>query len=354
MNMRMIAAMLAAGASFITSVAPGAAPAAPQEQRIELGSRGAIVVQVPANWQYSVGPPDDSVPPTVRFTPTGRQLFEVLLTLFAPPPDAPADFGTPQSLRRMVEKSSGAMQAVAAGEKISIKPLGGKQAGYYFSVTGKAPKPGEYPYMTQGATRIGNFLATFSVFTRDLRKSVVTDTLKLLRGAKQLTDTAVPIYYAHDSVHLRVPGHNWELTFPSADWTLTGTRKRENESGYYVRFEHRSTGLDVSYYLEPASQCASSEACRELFWKNPGPGYEGAADIERFEQNGFSVLKCVVPVKAGDKPVKQLNYSAHLVRDGYWIDMHLSQTTDEGRGDPLLKKFVDSVALPGAPVPAAH
>ena len=67
---------------------------------------------------------------------------------------------------------------------ILIKELKGPSAiGYYFSVTERSPKPGEYKYMTQGMLRVGELVPTFTILTNDGAESVVADSLAMLQGA---------------------------------------------------------------------------------------------------------------------------------------------------------------------------
>jgi hypothetical protein len=44
-------------------------------------------------------------------------------------------------------------------------------------------------------------------------------------------------------------------------------------------------------------------------------------------------------------PVDQLNYSAHLVRDGYWVDLHVSQLLAEGADEQAIPTVLKSISL---------
>jgi hypothetical protein len=57
--------------------------------------------------------------------------------------------------------------------------------GYYFSITDKAPNPGEYRYMTGGSIGVGNLLLNFTILHRVKDAQTVRDALSLLREAKQ-------------------------------------------------------------------------------------------------------------------------------------------------------------------------
>ncbi len=57
--------------------------------------------------------------------------------------------------------------------------------GYYFSITDKAPNPGEYRYMNRGAIGVGNLLLTVTILHRVKESESVKDALSMLREAKQ-------------------------------------------------------------------------------------------------------------------------------------------------------------------------
>jgi hypothetical protein len=57
--------------------------------------------------------------------------------------------------------------------------------GFYFSATDRAPKPGEYKFLTQGIVRVGELSVTFTILTNDGQEAVVKQALEALKGASQ-------------------------------------------------------------------------------------------------------------------------------------------------------------------------
>jgi hypothetical protein len=58
--------------------------------------------------------------------------------------------------------------------------------GYYFSITDKAPNPGEYRYMNRGVIGVGNLLLNATILHRVKESESVKDALSLLREARQI------------------------------------------------------------------------------------------------------------------------------------------------------------------------
>ncbi|MEK7735071.1 MAG: hypothetical protein AAB329_06480, partial [Pseudomonadota bacterium] len=87
-------------------------------------------------------------------------------------------------LRQRVEQVVGQIKPRAVWKHIQVIELRGNAGiGYYYAATDKAPKPGEYKYLTQGILRVDNLLVTFTILTNDGQQDVVADALALLRSA---------------------------------------------------------------------------------------------------------------------------------------------------------------------------
>jgi hypothetical protein len=55
-----------------------------------------------------------------------------------------------------------------------------------FSATDRAPEPGGYLYMTQGAAAVGDLLVPFTILTNAGQKETVRGALKMIAAAEQL------------------------------------------------------------------------------------------------------------------------------------------------------------------------
>ena len=74
----------------------------------------------------------------------------------------------------------------AVEKTIDVKPLkGGTNTGYYFAVTDRAPKPGEFKFLNQGMVIVADLLVTFTILTNDGQDAVVTAGLSMLSAAEK-------------------------------------------------------------------------------------------------------------------------------------------------------------------------
>jgi len=144
----------------------------------------------------------------------------------------------------------------------------------------------------------------------------------------------------------------WVVRFPREGYTLLAERDRPDGRAHYYLFSHGSTGLNVSVRIEPAGACTTAEACREAYWRDRSPELATAELLDRSERNGFALLeftvKFQVPQLAG-RTVEQQHLSGHVVRDGYWVDLHLSMMPYTQSDRQIFLDFVDAIRVEPKP-----
>lgn len=171
-------------------LAVGAVPAIAGERTYSLpGSAGALTLPLPDGWSDEIFDSAPDIPPTIKLTVPGREAtFAALVTPVWPEIGAAPDFGTPGSVRRIVESSAAAVAPEAVEHGIEIRPFGGGRTGFHFfttdrSLVGRTPPPGEYRYMTQGALMVGRLLCTFTLLTNENPSGETRQAIEMLRGA---------------------------------------------------------------------------------------------------------------------------------------------------------------------------
>ena len=159
-----------------------AVPAWGGDVRIPIASGGALVVTVPEGWQQrsEAGPV-----PTLSLTPAKGSAFHVLVSPLVTTDGrmAPA---SREALRELV--ASGAEQArpQAVETSLPLHELASPTVqGTYFSATDRAPKPGEYKYLTQGAAAVQGLPVTFTILSNGNAEAAVRPALQMIRGARR-------------------------------------------------------------------------------------------------------------------------------------------------------------------------
>jgi len=154
-------------------------PALAAERIYDLPGHGALVVKAPEGWQDEAAYPPGGLPPTLHFVPSAGERFEMMVTPLWNGPGAPPDFGSPASVRALVQSAVDGAAPQAAEGKLQLRELSGANHGYYFSATDKAPRPGEFKYLTQGAVIVDGLVCTFTILTDRPDSAVVHQGLTL-------------------------------------------------------------------------------------------------------------------------------------------------------------------------------
>jgi len=137
-------------------------------------------------------------------------------------------------------------------------------------------------------------------------------------------------------------GAGWMLQFPGEGYQLKTERHEKDGLSHYYFFVNSNLNLNVSFFIEPMRKCTSSEECRTQYWKNPEPTRVNPQEVNFFELNGFLIVEFLVPTFKGIQ-VDQMNMSAHHVREGYWVDLHISKVLYQPKDRAMFLEFIKAI-----------
>jgi hypothetical protein len=155
-------------------------PVLAADVRVSLPGGGALLLSAPPGWKHEMRP--ERIP-TVSLLPEGGA-FQVLVSPLVRPDGSTASADS-DSLRKLV--SAGAQGALpqAVEKSLPLQELHGANVqGSYFSATDRAPKPGEFKYLTQGAMSVQGLPVTFTILSNGNPQAAVDVALRMLQSAK--------------------------------------------------------------------------------------------------------------------------------------------------------------------------
>jgi hypothetical protein len=148
-----------------------------------LPNHGSLILKIPDGWTASLRQPPKELPPTITLAPRNSTPFTILITAIWPlsPTAGLTDEAT---LRAETAAAAREAESQSVEGSLPLKEFSGVGGGgYYFSATDRAPKPGEFKYLTQGAIRKGEIALLFTVLTNDGQGGVIESALEMLRTA---------------------------------------------------------------------------------------------------------------------------------------------------------------------------
>jgi hypothetical protein len=151
-----------------------------------LPGHGKILLAVPATWNAEVHPGVGQAAPTLELSQKNGPTFHVLLTpMWTASTDTP--FPDDASVQGKVATVAKQVEVQSVEQTLQVRDLFGKaNRGYYFTATDRAPKPGEWKYLTQGIIRVGSIDLAFSALTNDGQGEVVKSALAMLLAASHV------------------------------------------------------------------------------------------------------------------------------------------------------------------------
>jgi len=182
MQTKKAGARLMAAALACASVMAAAAPSATAVRRYALAENGFLALNVPPEWGERVARVDGLTPPTILLAPPAGEPFQILVTPLWGPDGKPM---SPEALKRQVVNAAEKLKPQAVEKTITpVAIKGPRTAGWFFTVTDRAPKPGEFRFGVQGMVALEHLALSFTILTNEGRKDVPGQALAMLRDAK--------------------------------------------------------------------------------------------------------------------------------------------------------------------------
>jgi hypothetical protein len=179
MRYRMILAALALGGLLGPLRAQEQAPL----QQFAVPGRGNLQLSVPKEWRAISKSLEEPTSVLLRIRPATGEAFLVQVTAVWLEP-AKLAARTEEQLKADVRRSAEKLLTQAVEKEAVIVELRGAQTlGYHYSLTDRAPKPGEYKYMTQGILVTGELLTIFTILYHDPALPEKAQVLQMFAGA---------------------------------------------------------------------------------------------------------------------------------------------------------------------------
>ena len=139
-----------------------------------------------------------------------------------------------------------------------------------------------------------------------------------------------------------VPAAPWTLTLPAGDFKVAQREvKPDGTSGYFYLTGEKSH-LNVSFFIEPVSECKDSKACRDMVWKAGNPMWENPQNVVLSQIGDVSYFEFLMP-SFRSQPLQQQNMYAEFVVDGFWVDFHISKVLYKPEEHELFEQLVKAI-----------
>jgi hypothetical protein len=102
------------------------------------------------------------------------------------------------------------------------------------------------------------------------------------------------------------------------------------------------TRLTISFFIEPVKDCRDSKSCRDMVWRLGNPSWEKPQQVVQSQLGDVSYFEFFMPSFRG-MPVRQQNMYAEFVKDGFWVDLHVSKVLYQPQEHELFERVIKSI-----------
>lgn len=341
MRRRPIRAILACAIATLAAARPTTALA----RSFDLGPFGVLGLDVPEGWSVKSEKPADSHYLTISLRPPG----EVQLVLLISPIPVSEKKDPVEAARHLVENELRARLAATAVESsLPVHTMSGPNVqAFYVSGTDKTvshPTAEEFKFVDQGVSAMGRLILTFTLLTNAKDAPERAAAREIVRTAV-LAPPRPPRQTPEGTVRLPAPGPKWSLAIDLPGFALDPIQIREDPPGTKLSAVNRTAGLILTAFIETAKPGWTAVDARENAWnimQTASPMER--KDVKRSERGDIALLEYSVPRYKGED-LNQRSVNAYMVRDGMWIDVHISKTQYEPNDDALFQKVIGTIRI---------
>lgn len=154
----------------------------------DLSKHGTLELTVPRTWNDQLQPAKSKgALPSITLTSDAGTDFSLRLTPLWSTAATPED--DINTIRRALAAAIDDAKTVAVESEVALQSIDGTSgSGYYFSVTDRAPKPGEFKFMTQGMLQVGKLVLGFTILSNDGAEIAVAQAMTVVKTARLAQD----------------------------------------------------------------------------------------------------------------------------------------------------------------------
>ncbi len=145
-----------------------------------------------------------------------------------------------------------------------------------------------------------------------------------------------------DGVDLTTIKAPWTMLILGKGLDITGVQAKPDEASAYFMMVNDAVHINVSVFIEPIDKCKTGEECRDRVLGLGNPAWGKYQDLAKGKINDVSYFEFYRPELQG-KSLKMLDMYAEFVKDGYWVDLHISKVLYKKEDHKLFEDLVNAV-----------
>ena len=327
-----------------------AAPSAAEARRfvVPLRGLGLLELTVPAGWTHAIQQPPGETPPTLQWTLRGDESKGVVMLTPLWSSSSPMDLGAP-AIRASLEREAAGINPLA-----KVRALEGATGAWFNSRDPEAPRgPGDFEWLTRMQAASGKVLLSATVLTHEENPPMRQAAFAMIAGARVLPLPAGAA--ATIPVALTLPGRAWSVALDlPGDFAVEPPKTSPDGAMQYVEATDDERGLTLTVHVEPVQGPGGAKAHRDILVQhardlptrlsaagNPGIDVKNLKSWEDGER-AFVAYDTLGPEGMG---LMMRSQNLVLVRDGSWVDVHLSHSQAGTETQAIFDAIMESVRI---------
>lgn len=311
---------------------------APGTRLLSLTPDGDLQLRVPDSWRETRRPPDKRGVSTVELRPAGGGDFMVLVSSWRMQGE--------RDPRQWVEMASRDAAPQSVEGALTVESLCGRGGpGWFFSATDKAPKPGEYRYMTSGALVLQGRGVSFTVLSNGPAGQPKEHALAALRELACHSGEQPPAAIAPSpagGADLQLPDAAWSVHLDLPGFVIEGKGRNPETGGVMLKAHNHAARVILTAFIERAEGTPSAAECLAQTWPHARSRPQPGVTLNRRRLGAMEVGEFALELAPG---MVNKHVNGYLGGPGGCVDVHVSKMPWAKSDDAVFDAVLRGVTL---------
>lgn len=142
----------------------------------------------------------------------------------------------------------------------------------------------------------------------------------------------------------KLPSQNWSLSIDLDGFKIESKKTSEDGYAFQLMATNKKKGLTLSLFIEPAELAGDKLVCREYYWAKSEKSPLPKENIQKSETDTVAIVEH--DTKEYNGVVMDFHsLNAYLVKEGYWVDVHISKIRYKAADHTDFEKIWKSVGI---------
>lgn len=142
----------------------------------------------------------------------------------------------------------------------------------------------------------------------------------------------------------QMPTEDWQLAINLEGFKIEKEGFSPDNTMFQMAATNAKTSFNLSIFIEKTDSKGDKKTCREFYWNKAKNSPLAKENLKEYETDLLAIVEHDTKEFNG-QTVNFHSINAYLVKERYWIDVHISKVGYSKNDEKLFKDLIESIAI---------